>query len=92
MLFFSIVKFVSSYTTNEIVLYMKVRLFETCKFAVPFTACLTHLLRIPSFTFSLLQWLTVKQDSSHTIGVEFGSKIVTIGGKQVKLQIWDTVI
>ncbi|KZS08574.1 Rab protein [Daphnia magna] len=32
----------------------------------------------------------VKEDSSHTIGVEFGSKIVTIGGKQVKLQIWDT--
>lgn len=31
-----------------------------------------------------------KEDSSHTIGVEFGSKIVTIGGKQVKLQIWDT--
>ena len=32
----------------------------------------------------------VKQDSSHTIGVEFGSKIVNVGGKSVKLQIWDT--
>ncbi|CAG0888235.1 unnamed protein product [Darwinula stevensoni] len=31
-----------------------------------------------------------KQDSSHTIGVEFGSKIVNVGGKAVKLQIWDT--
>jgi len=31
-----------------------------------------------------------KQDSTHTIGVEFGSKIVTIGGRSVKLQIWDT--
>eukprot|EP01137_Pigoraptor_chileana_P030595 Opistho-2@17300 len=31
-----------------------------------------------------------KQESSHTIGVEFGSKIVNIGGKSVKLQIWDT--
>uniref|UniRef100_A0A1B6BX20 small monomeric GTPase n=1 Tax=Clastoptera arizonana TaxID=38151 RepID=A0A1B6BX20_9HEMI len=31
-----------------------------------------------------------KSDSSHTIGVEFGSKIVTVTGKQVKLQIWDT--
>ncbi|EDO43047.1 predicted protein [Nematostella vectensis] len=31
-----------------------------------------------------------KQDSSHTIGVEFGSKIVNVGGKSVKLQIWDT--
>ncbi|KAK3739919.1 hypothetical protein QZH41_004930 [Actinostola sp. cb2023] len=31
-----------------------------------------------------------KQDSSHTIGVEFGSKIINVGGKSVKLQIWDT--
>ena len=34
--------------------------------------------------------MTVKQDSSHTIGVEFGSKVVNVGGKSVKLQIWDT--
>ncbi|XP_013365101.1 PREDICTED: ras-related protein Rab-4B isoform X2 [Chinchilla lanigera] len=32
----------------------------------------------------------VKQDSNHTIGVEFGSRVVTVGGKTVKLQIWDT--
>ena len=32
----------------------------------------------------------VKDESSHTIGVEFGSKIVNVGGKSVKLQIWDT--
>eukprot|EP00042_Codosiga_hollandica_P035279 m.260308 g.260308 ORF g.260308 m.260308 type:complete len:210 (+) comp54599_c0_seq3:192-821(+) len=31
-----------------------------------------------------------KQDSSHTIGVEFGSKVAQCGGKTVKLQIWDT--
>jgi len=31
-----------------------------------------------------------KGESSHTIGVEFGSKIVAIGGRSVKLQIWDT--
>uniref|UniRef100_U5EJ77 small monomeric GTPase n=1 Tax=Corethrella appendiculata TaxID=1370023 RepID=U5EJ77_9DIPT len=31
-----------------------------------------------------------KDDSSHTIGVEFGSRIVNVGGKQIKLQIWDT--
>ena len=28
--------------------------------------------------------------STHTIGVEFASKIVVIGDKKVKLQIWDT--
>ncbi|XP_073416325.1 ras-related protein Rab-4A isoform X4 [Dendrobates tinctorius] len=31
-----------------------------------------------------------KEDSNHTIGVEFGSKIINVGGKYVKLQIWDT--
>lgn len=36
------------------------------------------------------QFPTVKDDSSHTIGVEFGSRIVNVGGKSVKLQIWDT--
>lgn len=35
-------------------------------------------------------YLSVKDESSHTIGVEFGSKIVNVGGKSVKLQIWDT--
>ena len=32
----------------------------------------------------------VKQDSNHTIGVEFGSKVVNVSGKSVKLQVWDT--
>lgn len=31
-----------------------------------------------------------KGDSTHTIGVEFGSKVITAGGKTIKLQIWDT--
>jgi len=31
-----------------------------------------------------------KSDSTHTIGVEFGSKIIEVGGKFIKLQIWDT--
>ena len=30
----------------------------------------------------------VKRDSTHTIGVEFGSKVVQVGGNTVKLQIW----
>lgn len=32
-----------------------------------------------------------KVDSETTIGVEFGSKIVDIQDKKVKMQIWDTV-
>jgi len=31
-----------------------------------------------------------KSDSTHTIGVEFGSRIIELGGKFIKLQIWDT--
>lgn len=27
-----------------------------------------------------------------TIGVEFGARMITIDNKQIKLQIWDTVI
>ena len=38
----------------------------------------------------ILLIITVKQDSSHTIGVEFGSKVINCANKTVKLQIWDT--
>jgi hypothetical protein len=34
----------------------------------------------------------VKEDTSHTIGAEFGSKIITIGQQNVKLQIWDVSV
>lgn len=37
-----------------------------------------------------LYFFPVKQDSNHTIGVEFGSKVVTLANKSVKLQVWDT--
>ena len=30
------------------------------------------------------------EDQTQTIGVEFGSKVVTLSGQKVKLQIWDT--
>ncbi|KAJ9454264.1 Ras-related protein Rab-14 [Diplonema papillatum] len=30
------------------------------------------------------------EDRTHTIGVEFGAKVVELMGKKVKLQIWDT--
>merc|ERR1712118_348765 len=31
-----------------------------------------------------------RHDHDLTIGVEFGARMVTIDGKQIKLQIWDT--
>mmetsp|Transcript_21361 Transcript_21361/g.23863 ORF Transcript_21361/g.23863 Transcript_21361/m.23863 type:complete len:215 (+) Transcript_21361:84-728(+) len=31
-----------------------------------------------------------KSESTHTIGVEFGSRIIELGGKDIKLQVWDT--
>ena len=31
-----------------------------------------------------------KEESSHTIGVEFGSKVINVSNKSLKLQIWDT--
>lgn len=33
---------------------------------------------------------TVKKDSVNTIGMEFGTRIIHIADKSIKLQIWDT--
>jgi len=30
------------------------------------------------------------QDSPHTIGVEFGTRIINVDSRRIKLQIWDT--
>jgi len=32
----------------------------------------------------------VTADCPHTIGVEFGTRIIEVSGKKIKLQIWDT--
>lgn len=40
------------------------------------------------FFFFLL--LTVMADCPHTIGVEFGTRIIEVSGQKIKLQIWDT--
>jgi GTPase SAR1 family protein len=41
----------------------------------------------------LLQFTDKRFQNVHdlTIGVEFGSRMVSVANKQVKLQIWDTV-
>ena len=46
--------------------------------------------RVMYLVLRYCRFVAVKQDSNHTIGVEFGSKVVNVGGKSVKLQIWDT--
>ena len=33
-----------------------------------------------------------KGPAKHTLGVEFGSRIVSLAGKTIKLQIWDTAV
>lgn len=51
----------------------------------------------PSFSFVSPTLLVVDardpavvSDSPHTIGVEFGTRIIELGSKKIKLQIWDT--
>jgi len=34
--------------------------------------------------------LAVIPDCPHTIGVEFGTRIIDVNGQKIKLQIWDT--
>ena len=34
--------------------------------------------------------VSVMADCPHTIGVEFGTRIMEVNGQKVKLQIWDT--
>lgn len=38
------------------------------------------------FSFSVV----VMADCPHTIGVEFGTRIIEVSGQKIKLQIWDT--
>ena len=41
----------------------------------------------------LLQFIDHRFRQKHevTIGVEFGAKMITVGDRSIKLQIWDTV-
>ena len=41
--------------------------------------------------FTLIHgWVLVMADCPHTIGVEFGTRIVEVASQKIKLQIWDT--
>lgn len=39
-----------------------------------------------------MQFMEQKMNNNHeiTIGVEFATRMVEVGGKMVKLQVWDT--
>lgn len=37
-----------------------------------------------------LSFILVMADCPHTIGVEFGTRIIEVTGQKIKLQIWDT--
>lgn len=37
-----------------------------------------------------LFFMAVMADCPHTIGVEFGTRIIEVSGQKIKLQIWDT--
>ena len=49
-----------------------------------------HLPLHPSLLLPLLPSHAVMADCPHTIGVEFGTRIVEVSGQKIKLQIWDT--
>uniref|UniRef100_A0A8B9H1V7 Ras-related protein Rab-14 n=1 Tax=Astyanax mexicanus TaxID=7994 RepID=A0A8B9H1V7_ASTMX len=69
---------------------------------VQFCVCVLTLSQIALFFFSgdmgvgkscLLHQFTEKKfmaDCPHTIGVEFGTRIIEVNGQKIKLQIWDT--
>lgn len=40
--------------------------------------------------YELPFWFLVMSDCPHTIGVEFGTRIIDVCGQKIKLQIWDT--
>lgn len=37
-----------------------------------------------------MHWPAVMANCPHTIGVEFGTRIIEVAGQKIKLQIWDT--
>lgn len=50
--------------------------------------CKVQLQLITSYQRKLL--CLVMADCPHTIGVEFGTRIIEVSGQKIKLQIWDT--
>lgn len=51
---------------------------------IPFLRLITIVL------YLIIFYATVMADCPHTIGVEFGTRIIEVAGQKIKLQIWDT--
>ena len=51
---------------------------------------LAQVLPSPVSALLMLCDLLVMSDCPHTIGVEFGTRIIEVSGQKIKLQIWDT--
>jgi Ras-related protein Rab-14 len=66
---------------------------KKCRECFWFHYFLVFLIYNCSFSFSLVSTKisTVMADCPHTIGVEFGTRIIEVSGQKIKLQIWDTV-
>lgn len=43
---------------------------------------------LPFISFKFYNCVAVMADCPHTIGVEFGTRIIEVSGQKIKLQIW----
>jgi len=50
----------------------------------------TRACSLTQLAFDCAVCASVLPDCPHTIGVEFGTRIIEVAGQKIKLQIWDT--
>lgn len=67
-------------------LFLVFSLFFSLRF---FSLCWNHRLLSPALLHSPCARCTVKDSAQPTVGVDFGTAMLTLAKKQVKLQIWD---
>ncbi|KRY11020.1 Ras-related protein Rab-4B, partial [Trichinella patagoniensis] len=85
------VYFTNFWKINETKLVISLRLhFQVqCRVFVYFSFSFL-LINLLNYLFGKKIFFQVKQDTAHTIGIEFGSKVVKIQDRSIKLQVWDT--
>jgi Ras-related protein Rab-14 len=60
-------------------------MLQTIKFMIFYSITNTKTDKILNISMN-----SVMADCPHTIGVEFGTRIIEVAGQKIKLQIWDT--